>query len=498
MKKTTAVSLCRSLVSGVAASLLIGGLLLPVMLITDVRAAETVLAQYVNTPDNAFQYRLVNTRYELLYTTYILDLTSQQWHADEVRPKHWKHWLVIVEPRLLGLYTEYLPFFSLIRTDRALLYIIRGDADHEDRPTAASAQAVNIAMRTQSVVAELHGVPIGPVAFLDEQPETDWWDNLNPFDNDKDKVLREEDSLQARSFDLALATGDMTWALMAPMVKAVVRGMDVIQHFLQQRFWGRRVVNGFVLAGHSKRGHAAWLTAALDKRVVGVAPISYDLLNLAEQIALQEASWPDRSPEQGINEEFDLYRRFKSATGYALIANIDPYAYRDQLTIPAMIMVGSSDNYSCSDSANLYVNDLPGEVRLFYAANQGHAINELPEVHNNLTAFYQYGIKHLPMPDFTWSGLENGVFTITPHTQKPVAVTLWTATNPATRDFREVAGITWTATPIEENAEGAYTGAVPRLAAGGYTAYYVELHYQGGSWAMPSYRLATPITILPP
>ena len=132
-------------------------------------AEETVLEQYVRTMDDKFEYSLVKTRYDVFYTTYILDLTSQEWHPDEVLPKKWEHWLVIVEPRLLGEYTELLPFFSLVRTDTALLYLLRGDADHEDRPSEASPQAVQLAVDTRSIVAELHGIPIGPVAFLDEQ-----------------------------------------------------------------------------------------------------------------------------------------------------------------------------------------------------------------------------------------------------------------------------------------------------------------------------------------
>ena len=131
------------------------------------------------------------------------------------------------------------------------------------------------------------------------------------------ELLRSEDSLQARSFDLALSTGDFTWALMAPMTKAVVRGMDVIQEFLQQRYLGRSVAKEFVLTGHSKRGHIVWLAAALDERVAAVAPVSYDLLNIAEQIALQDASWPARSPEQDANEEFDLYTRYKTDIGHS-------------------------------------------------------------------------------------------------------------------------------------------------------------------------------------
>ncbi len=30
----------------------------------------------------------------------------------------WKHWLTIVEPRLFGQYTQYIPFFSLVDPTR--------------------------------------------------------------------------------------------------------------------------------------------------------------------------------------------------------------------------------------------------------------------------------------------------------------------------------------------------------------------------------------------
>ncbi len=188
---------------------------------------------------------------------------------------------------------------------------------------------------------------------------------------------RSEDSLQARSFDLALSTGDFTWALMAPMTKAVVRGMDVIQEFLQQRYLGRQVAKEFVLTGHSKRGHIVWLTAALDDRVAGVAPVSYDLLNIGEQIALQDASWPARSEEQDANMEFDLYTRYKTEIGLQLIADLDAYAYRDRLTIPGLILVGTGDPYSCSDAVNLYFDDMSEDTRISYVPNTGHDIREL-------------------------------------------------------------------------------------------------------------------------
>jgi PhoPQ-activated pathogenicity-related protein len=81
-----------------------------------------------------------------------------------------------------------------------------------------------------------------------------------------------------------------------------------------------------------------------------------------------------------------------------------------------------------------------------------------------------------------------------PVKQKPVAVKLWTATNPSGRDFREITGIPWTSTVLEAGANGSYTGTVTRPEQG-YTAFYIELTYRDNE-DDPLYTLATPITIL--
>ena len=249
-----------------------------------------------------------------------------------------------------------------------------------------------------------------------------------------------------------------------------------------------------MLTGHSKRGHIAWLAAALDSRITGVAPVSYDLLNLSEQVLLQQTSWPMRSPEQDANEEFDLYNRFQSAIGTQLIADIDPYSYRDRLTVPALILVGTGDNYSCSDGANLYLKDMPGDIRISYMPNYGHDIREIPEVQNSITAFYRSLIKNQPMPDFTWEGLTDGVFKVIPVKQEPVEVKLWTATNQSGRDFREITGILWTSSVLEANADGSYAGTVTRPEQGSI-AFYIGLTYRE-SEDDPLFTLATPITVL--
>lgn len=471
-------------------------------------AQGMTLEEYVNEPDEAFKYKLVKTAYAFLYTTYIFEITSQEWHtgkwawhSEEIETDgKWKHWLRIIEPRLLGQYTEKIPFFSLVTSDKALLYLLRGDADHEDTPSGATFEEALPALISRSIVAELHGIPIGPVSFNDEDKTTALclalkeWDPLDQYE-DECTVPREEDSLQARSFDLALDTEDFSWAIMAPMTKAVVRGMDVIQEFLQKQYLGREVVKEFVLTGHSKRGHIVWLTAALDERVAGVAPVSYDLLNIGEQIALQEDSWPASSQEQDPLMEFDLYERYKTALGQQLIADLDAYAYRDRLDIPALILVGTGDPYSCSDAANLYFDNMSKDTRILYAPNQGHDIRELPAVESATVNFYRHIINSRPLPDFTWAGLQEGSFTVTPGQQKPIAVKLWSATNPVNRDFRQTTdNEIWASTDIEKDATGSYTGTVQPPGTG-FTAFYIELMFKDTAKGA-SYNFATPITIL--
>ncbi len=453
--------------------------------------ADTFFEDYLDQEDTVFSYRLARTVYNVLYTTYVYEVVSQSWHADAVQPGIWKHWLVIVEPRLLGLYTKEMPFFSLVSTDTALLRIIPGDAEHEDLPSGAPGDAVRLALENRCLVAELHGVPIGPVAFDDEQEDPDWWDVLNPFKDEEDDLkVRKEDSLQARSFDLALETGDYTWVLMAPMVKSVVRCMDVIQELALGRS-----VRQFILAGHSKRAMTAWLAAAFDSRVAGVASFGYDMLNLPAQQELQESSWDERSPELKVYDEFDLYERFKTPEGHALLQAVDPYSYLDMITIPVLILTGAQDNYSNVDSIHLYLDDLTNDVRLFYDANAGHDVLSPSRAQNTFTAFFRRFLQNSSLPEIAWDGLQGGSFIVTPQSKKPEKAVLWTAVNPEARDFRESAAIEWTYEELASETGGSYSGSVALPGAGSYSAYFIEVVFDDGE-GTADYSLATPITVL--
>ena len=99
------------------------------------------------------------------------------------------------------------------------------------------------------------------------------------------------------------------------------------------------------------------------------------------------------------------------------------------------------------------------------------------------------------MPEFTWNGLSDGNFEVTPVRGTPLEAHLWTATNPEARDFRETADVEWTSTPIDPDSDGSYRGTVSLPPDGGYTAFYIALTYQDNKIS-PPYCLATPMTVL--
>ncbi len=451
---------------------------------------RTTLAGYATAQDSDFSYSLIQTNYSILYTTYIFEFTSQSWHEDDVEPEQWEHWLVVVEPRLIGKYTEYLPFFSLVQHGTALVQIVRGNAEHDDRPSGASQTAVERALEHRCIVAEIQGIPIGPVAFEDEEDD-DWWEDINPFNDDEEG--REEDALLAKTFDLALESGDMTWPALAPMVKGVIQGMDVIEQFFLKRSWGLKPIDSFVLTGHSKRGWTVWLTAALDSRVAAIAPLSYDSLDIRSQYAAQETYWDSLGETFEAYQEFDLFERMQSENGIRLVENVDPYYYRDQITVPTLILVGTGDGYSTVDAAGIYLEELQADTYLHYEPNKGHDIRAAAGAQKAIDAFFASILKGERLPALSWTFGEEGTFTMSPDTA-PQRVVLWSAANPAARDFRQEKNIAWQYKEIAPDASGIYSGVAGPAAETGFTAFFLEARYRQAE-DNETYAIATPVHV---
>ena len=345
----------------------------------------------------------------------------------------------------------------MVHHDTALFIISGGNNKHDRPPDAAEDFLVSIATKTHAIVAELQGVPSEPLQFSDESR------------------TRVEDQIIAYTYDKYLKTGDPTWPLLLPMTKSAVRAMDTVQVFLREGLPVTIDIEKFVVTGGSKRGWTTWLTGAVDDRVCAVAPVVIDMLNTVPQMDRQLEYYGAYSVAVGDYTAFNIQERMKTPEGQKLLSIVDPYEYRDVLTMPKFVMLGSGDQYWTADSANLYYDDLVGDKWIRYEPNADHSVMKSPDFLPALTAFFYNMANGYPMPEFSAKVHRNGRFRIEA-VDPPSAVYVWQASAP-TKDFRLMTiGPEWTKEAVDDSGGGVFKGKVAAPDEG-YTAFYVEVVY---------------------
>lgn len=405
------------------------------------------LKDYVYTPDPNYSYSLVNTVKGSGFTGYVLDMTAQSWKEGECSPALWKHWVIIVRP-------------DNIANDAALLVVSGGNNKHDKAPDSVPGVLGMIAQQTKAVLVEVKGIPNEPVQFSDESR------------------TRTEDEIIAYSFDKYLQTGDPTWPLMNPMVKSAVRAMDSAEKFLKEEADKPAVIKRWVVTGASKRGWTSWLTGAVDDRVIAVAPIVIDMLNLDEQMKRQIEYYGSYSLAIQDYTDFQIQDKMDTPEGQALLEIVDPFEYREELAgKPKFVILGSGDQYWTVDAANLYYPELDGEKYIRYEANADHGIDSSQASIIALASFFVNVISDNPMPKFSWEIDEDGSYRVET-VDPPKEVRLWKANAP-TKDWRlETIGAAWSSETLAEASPGLYQGQVPPPAQG-HDAFYIELVYPG-------------------
>jgi PhoPQ-activated pathogenicity-related protein len=265
------------------------------------------------------------------------------------------------------------------------------------------------------------------------------------------------------------------WPARLPMTKSAVKAMDAVTEFMKDK----SPVSTFMVAGGSKRGWTTWTTAAVDKRVVAIAPMVIDLLNNEKSFEHHYMAYGFYSPAVKDYENLDIMKWTGTPQFKALMKIEEPYEYRDRLTMPKYIINASGDQYFLPDSSRFYFDDLKGEKYLRYVENTDHSLKN-SDAREGLIAFYDSFLKKKAQPKFFWKFDNDGSIKVTTVT-KPSQVKLWQATNPEKRDFRLMSiGPAYKSTVLTEHKDGVYIGKVDPPAKG-YTAYFIELTFPTGT-----------------
>jgi len=421
---------------------------LVLLLVLSLPLGAADLPAYLAEKDDSYEWKVVSTPEVPGVTAAVIHMTSQTW-----RGIPWTHWIGVFRP-------------AECSHPEDVLLIIEGGSVKKDPPDKISKDWIflaTLAARTGSTIAIVGQVPNQPL-----------------FDG-----LR-EDALIAKTFAEFLESGDESWPCLLPMVKSAIRGMDTVQAYVKETFGAE--LKRFTVTGASKRGWTTWLTGAADPRVVAIAPLVIDTLNIPEQMKLQVRSFGSFSDEIRDYTEIDLPGKIATPNGKRLIEMVDPYSYLDRYTMPKLIVLGTNDRYWPVDAVKIYFSDLPGEKHIHYVPNAGHGLG--PGAIEAVSAFYQTVLTGEKRPVYSWK-TEKGdgeLRVVVSAEDRPIKVELWTALS-ADRDFRDEK---WTGAPVEA-VDGSWTGAL-KMPVGSYSAMFLSLTYE--SSLGHEYTLSTNVEVL--
>lgn len=407
------------------------------------RFASANLAEYVGKPNPELKWSKVGESQAGEVKVINLKVESQVW-----RGIPWEHSVQVYLPKKLS------------HPKTAALLITGGSPGLGDSLLAAA-----LAPRLEAPLVILYNIPNQPL-----------------FEGKK------EDDLIAHTFQEYLQSEDESWPLLFPMVKSTVRAMDAVQA-LSRKEWATPVED-FMVTGASKRGWTTWLTAASDKRVRAIAPMVFDNLNFNKQMPRQLELWGKYSEQIEDYSRRGLQQKMESPVGKKLVSMVDPWYYRQKLTMPKLIVNGANDRYWATDATRAYWDDLAGDKYLLQVPNAGHGLEDRDRVLNSITAFFHATASDRPMPKLSArSSNGNGKVTVRlAVSQAPAAARLWTAKSD-TLDFRPVK---WEAIPMRKEGEE-WVAEAPLPPSGGL-ATFTEAEYESDG---RKFTLSTPATVYP-
>ena len=400
------------------------------------------LQTYLQKPEPVFAWEVKEKKELASGAVHGIHLVSQSWQGI-----NWEHQIQVYVPK------DAKPGATM------LLMVTGGGGAARDARLNEGRMALSfeIAKRLKAPYAVLTHVPNQPL-----------------LDN------RKEDALIAETFVRYLDTKDESWPLLFPMTKSVIKAMDALQQFSDQEW--KTPLKQFIVTGGSKRGWTSWLTGASgDPRVKAIAPLVIDTLNMRKQLPHQKETLGDYSEMIGDYTGRKLVPLPNTPEAHKLWGMVDPWTYREKLTMPKLLINGNNDPYWSTDALNLYWDDLKGDKWVIYVPNAGHDLQQKDKpllqqadyVINGLAAFARHQMIDNPMPKVEWKHTDGDGKLRLAVTGEPApgAGRLWVARAP-TRDFRKAK---WESQPLSMK-DGKLLGEIEPPAEG-FLAFYGEVDY---------------------
>lgn len=380
---------------------------------------KTALDEYVWTPDANYAFEELEdhqmTGHNILrkgkgWTGYTLNMTSQQWLTPEAFSNTsdsgsiWWHILVVIVPDELKYKTNaslYITGWGMPKQNEDGTWSGLPVAKDEDIEVAAA-----LATSTGTVTGTLFQIPDEKVTFA-----------ADPI-----QKSRGEDAIIAYTWDHYLNDPSQPeWLLRFPMVKASLRAMDTITAFTKQK---RPELNTqldyYAVAGASKRGWTTWVVGAVDPaRVVAIVPIVLDAINFRAVMHHQYQSYNGWSWALQDYLDMDVFSRLDSDNMVSLATLVDPYFYRNRLTMPKLVVNAVLDEFQQPDDTHYWWDDMPEPKHFIMTPNAEHSeatgiLEIVPAIGSWIQHLIDPDFDNHKMPEFTWEiSEETGEITAT-------------------------------------------------------------------------------------
>jgi len=428
---------------------------------------STPLDDYVHAYDPTYNWTLHSTIEGDFYTAYVVELISQTWMTPQQSDSSvWRHWLTICVP----------DYIDPTKAPHANIYI-DGGGTHASAPTDVDLLTEFLCMTTQAISCALTQIPNEPVVFK------------------HDGVRRSEDAFIAYTWSHFLNnTKEPIWLARLPMTKAVVRAMDAVQEFVAKELPDLTPVKDFVVAGASKRGWTTWTTGAVDKRVLAMVPMVMPILNIVPNMNHHYQAYGGWSFALDDYLKLGLMAYLNSEQFVEMAAIVDPWSYRQRLTMPKLILCAAGDEFFLPDSAQFFMNGLPDEKYLNIIPDAEHSLaTAYIDVGTSIATFFNLVATKTRRPQYsyklTYSNTTASIEVWTKDTPSYVTVYYAYTMSTTLRDFRLVKcgqlnstciqPIVWLPRILQPFSDGYYKVDMdaPEF---GWLGFLVELEYQFG------------------